>query len=71
MCDAHYPFTVVSAETPGSTHDSIAYRVSSLAALLESGELASKYCVAADDAYVCGKSLLTPLSGRNLSFAKD
>jgi DDE superfamily endonuclease len=71
MCDAHYRFTFVSAKTPGSTHDAIACRVSSLAALLDSGELAPKYWVAADDAYVCGRSILTPHSIRNLSVAND
>jgi hypothetical protein len=45
LCDADYRFTFVSAIAPGSTHDSIAFRMSSLNAVLESGALAHGYWI--------------------------
>jgi DDE superfamily endonuclease len=71
MCDADYRFTFVSAIAPGSTHDSSAFRMSSLHAVLESGALARGYWIAGDEAYICAENLFTPFPGRNLSDAKD
>jgi DDE superfamily endonuclease len=45
--------------------------MSSLFRLLESDAFPAGYWIAADDAYVCGKSVITPHSGRCLSTAKD
>jgi DDE superfamily endonuclease len=71
MCDASYRFTFVSAISPGSTHDSVAFRMSSLYDLLTSAALAPGYWIAGDEAYVCAESVLTPYPGRKLSVGKD
>jgi hypothetical protein len=73
MCDHRYVFTFSSAISPGSTHDSIAFGMSSLSRLLSQNEggLLQGYWIAADDAYVCRERLLTPWPGRNLSRSMD
>jgi DDE superfamily endonuclease len=71
MCDASYRFSFISAIAPGSTHDSVAFRMSALYDILKAGALAPGYWVAGNDAYVCAESLLTPHPGRNLSEARD
>jgi hypothetical protein len=54
-CDASYRFSFISAIAPGSTHDSVAFRISVLYDILKAGALAPGYWIAGDDAYVCGK----------------
>jgi hypothetical protein len=72
MCDSRYCFTFASAISPGSTHDSTSFAMSSLSRLLcSSNGLVPGYWVAADDAYVCSERVMTPWPGRNLSKAKD
>jgi hypothetical protein len=71
MCDASYRFSFISAIAPGSTHDSVAFRMSALYDILKAGSLDPGYWIAGDDAYVCAESLLTPHPGRNLSEPKD
>jgi hypothetical protein len=74
VCDFDYTFTFVSAQCPGSTHDSVAFAVSGLARLLSGcadESMARGYWIAADDAYCCRDRLLTPWPGRGLSPDKD
>jgi DDE superfamily endonuclease len=71
MCDSAYRFTFVFAISPGSTHDSSAYAMSSLFTTLSSGALPRGYWVAGDEAYVCGEGLITPHSCRQLNEAQD
>jgi DDE superfamily endonuclease len=73
MCDSQFIFRFASATTPGSTHDSVAFEMSSLSDLLRKdvGGLPHGYWIAADDADVCGKRVVTPWPGRNLSRSKD
>jgi DDE superfamily endonuclease len=73
VCDFDYMFTFVSAQCPGSTHDSVAFAASRLARLLADCTdeyMARDYWIAADDAY-CRDRLLTPWPGRGLSPDKD
>jgi DDE superfamily endonuclease len=69
MCDSRFIFTFVSAVSPGSTRDSVAFAMFSLSELLEkdSGGILDGFWIAADDTYVSGKRLVTPWPGRNLS----
>jgi DDE superfamily endonuclease len=74
MCDSDYRFTFASAVCPGSTHDSTAYAVSSMAGLLSrTGDdtLLPTYWIAVDEAYVCGERIITPWPGRSLSQSRD
>jgi DDE superfamily endonuclease len=73
ICDNRYVFTFVSSISPGSTHDSVSFGMSSLSRLLSQrdGGLMSEYWIAADDAYACRDRLLTPWPGRNLPRSKD
>jgi len=73
MCDSSYQFQYVSIVIPGSTHDSMAMAMSSLARLIarQSDGLIPGFWIAADDAYACTNSILTPWPGRNLSVAQD
>ena len=73
MCDSFYTFTYVGCLAAGSTHDSTAYGITSLATFLAKPDngLPKDYWVAADDAYTCSERLLTPWPGRKLSTAKD
>ncbi|CDF36756.1 unnamed protein product [Chondrus crispus] len=73
ICDSFYRCTYVGCLAAGSTHDSTAYSITSLAALLAKSDsgLHQRYWVAADDAYTCSERLLTPWPGRGLSTAKD
>ena len=55
MCDSEYRFLYLSSVTPGSTHDSTAFSMSSLCRTLakESNRLLKDFWIAADSAYVC------------------
>jgi hypothetical protein len=65
VCDFEYMFTFVSSQCPGSTHDSVAFSVSGLAGLLDSGTsgLPRGYWIADNDAYCCRGRLKTPWPG--------
>ena len=71
VCDAQYRFRYASIACPGSTHDSLAFAVSTLGMKLERGELPSPFWIAGDEAYDCTESVLTPWSGRDLPVDKD
>lgn len=51
----------MSAKCPGPAHDSVAFYSSSYYSLLQNIELSRGYWVAADCAYVCDDSTITPL----------
>eukprot|EP00171_Calliarthron_tuberculosum_P004660 IDg4660t1 len=72
-CDAEYRFLYVAALTPGSTHDSTAFAMSSLSDLLtkEIGGLLPGFWIAGDEAYSCTDRLLSPWPGRNLTVEKE
>lgn len=63
ICDSRYRFTFCSAKCAGPTHDSVAFSVSSYAARLASEGLPRGYWIAADDAYICTESVITPVQG--------
>ena len=71
MCDADYRFTYASCRAAGSTHDSLAFSMSDLANSLEQRCLPEPFWIAADEAYPCSNSILTPWSGRELPTDKD
>jgi len=73
VCDYSYRVLYVSVFAAGSTHDSIAYAVSSLSKLLShtNDGLVEGYWVAADDAYRTSDNLLTPWPGEKISKEKD
>jgi hypothetical protein len=71
MCDATRKFTYASLKCCGSTHDSLAFAVSTLAAFLDSGKLPSGYWIAADEAYALSEQMITPYSGNGLPQDKD
>lgn len=50
-----------SVKCAGTTHDSIAFYVSSYAERLRKGDISEGYWITADDAYICNESIITPL----------
>jgi DDE superfamily endonuclease len=61
-CDSKYRFLYFSAKAVGSTHDSLAFSISSLHTLLESGSMPDGFWIAGDAAYTCTDYMLTPFS---------
>lgn len=69
---ADFKVQFLSAIATGSCHDSVAFSASGLSThLAEDGSLPDGYWVAADDAYVAGRRVLTPWPGRNLPWERD
>ena len=69
---ADFKVQFLSAVTARSCHDSTALATSGLAAVLDAeGSLPEGFWVAADDAYVAGRRMLTPWPGKNLPWDKD
>jgi DDE superfamily endonuclease/Villin headpiece domain len=62
VCDSKYKFLYMSARCVGSTHDSLAWAVSTLGRRLQDGLGLGVYWLAGDAAYVCADHLLTPYS---------
>ena len=71
MCDADRRITFASIKCPGSTHDSVAWAMTSLADELAGGALGGKYWIAADDAYPVSEYIITPFPGRKVTGARD
>jgi DDE superfamily endonuclease len=65
--DYRYKFQYMSSRAVGSTHDHLAWSISSLALNLETGAMIPGYWIAGDAAYTCTEYLLTPFSKRMLS----
>mgnify|MGYP003387012646 CR=1 FL=1 len=70
-CDAQCRFTMWSCKNSGSTNDCIAWDISDLKALLESGRLPPEFFLIGDEAFSCTDYLLVPYSGRGLGVWKD
>lgn len=62
VVDSQYRFMAVSAMCVGSTHDSLAFELSSVAHYIKSGHLPLGFWIAADDAYRCSEHIITPFS---------
>jgi DDE superfamily endonuclease len=63
-----------SAICPGSTHDSTAFAITSLAQVLSrTGEntLLPGFWISGDEAYACGERIITPCPGCSLSKEND
>ena len=60
--DSRYRFVFFTAKCAGTTHDSFAFSVSSYVKRLAAGDLPNEFWIAADDAYVCTETMITPLS---------
>ena len=71
ICDAKRRFIYGSVKCYGNTHDSQAFKMSELAAKLESGALPPGYYIVGDEAYAASNWLLTPFPGRRLDVMKD
>jgi DDE superfamily endonuclease len=65
--DYRYKFQYMSSRAVGSTHDHLAWSISSLALTLETGAMIPGYWIAGDAAYTCTEYLLTTFSKRLLS----
>jgi hypothetical protein len=66
VCDSNYKFLYMSARCVGSTHDSLAWAVSTLGSRLQGGLGLGVNWIAGDAAYVCSDHLLTPYSKSQL-----
>ena len=79
VVDSSKRFLAASFKAVGSTHDSLAFKMSKFYEILESGKLdreiglsgLTSYFGMGDDAYCNKKYLLTPWPGRDLSGPKD
>jgi hypothetical protein len=60
VCDSSNRFLFMSGRTAGSTHDSLAFSVSTLCEALANSSLRDGYWIAGDEAYNFSDSLLTP-----------
>jgi hypothetical protein len=71
ICDSKYRFLWMSAKARGSSHDSTAWRLSSLSRRFDGEPLPLGYWIAGDDAYPASNQLLSPWSGKNHPVYKD
>ena len=79
VVDATGKFLAASLKAVGSTHDSLAFKMSKFHSMLEKGLLRREtgvddlhtYFGMGDDAYACREFLVTPWPGRNLGDVKD
>jgi hypothetical protein len=61
-CDSKYSFLFFSAKAVGSSHDSLAFLISSLHFSTDGGGMPAGFWIAADAAYTCTDYLPTPFS---------
>eukprot|EP00037_Helgoeca_nana_P003094 m.38083 g.38083 ORF g.38083 m.38083 type:complete len:489 (+) comp13287_c0_seq1:277-1743(+) len=71
VADHESRFLWMSIRCPGSSHDSLAWRVSDLSVELAHAIGKRGYWLAADDAYAQSAPILTPYPGRNIGDIKD
>ena len=64
-------FTFGSIRTYGNTHDSLAFKVSSLGEAMTDGRFPAGFCLVGDEAYMASNQMLTPWPGVLLSRRKD
>lgn len=62
VVDSDYMFRYCSAICAGSTHDALAYSVSSLKRDIENGRLLGMFYIVGDEAYICTEDLITPIT---------
>ncbi len=61
VVDCRYRFLYISAKCVGSTHDSTAFYISSFTKMLDEAKLLKGYWIAADEAYICTNTVITPI----------
>jgi DDE superfamily endonuclease len=66
VVNSRYKILYVSARCAGATHDNLAFAVSTLNKRLVSGDLEIGFWIAADEAYTCTESIITPWPGADL-----
>ena len=71
VCDSHRRFLFVSILSAGSTHDSAAWELSTLAKCMDSASWPTQYWIAGDAAYSASENMITPYSGRLLCSRED
>jgi hypothetical protein len=71
VCDSRKKFTSMSMKCPGSTNDSIAWRLSDLGTRVISGKLPEGMFLNGDEAFPCTESMISPFPGRVMSIAMD
>jgi hypothetical protein len=76
ICDAHCRFSYVSIQTPGTTHDSLAFSLCDAYDLLIKSELSATlarlaYYIVVDQAYAVTHTMMGPWPGDNLDANKD
>ena len=71
MVDSNYRFMTHSCRCVGSTHDSLSHETSSLGRYLKEGRLCKEFWIAADEAYLCTESVITPVPSSQVSDAED
>jgi hypothetical protein len=69
--DARCRFNMFSVVNTGSTNDTVAWDLSSMKTILDSGKLPRQYYIVDDEAFVCTDQLPVPYSGRGLGVWKD
>ena len=70
-CDANLRFTLFSANSSGSTHDSVALEFTQFKQLLDNGILPPQYYIIGDEAFSNSQQLLVPWSGTGIGDWKD
>ena len=71
MCDSELRFTWCNMQSPGGTHDSLAWASSSLAQKLKKKPLPHGYYIVGDDAYTHSDWMMTPYPSRGLTKMKS
>jgi len=76
ICDAHCRFSYVSVQTPGTTHDSLAFSLCDAYDLLTKSALSAtlarlEYYIVVDQAYAVTHTMMGPWPGDNLDANKD
>ena len=61
VVDSRYRFLDISAKCVGSTHNYTALSISSFRKMLDEGKLPKGYWIAADEAYTCTNTVITPI----------
>ena len=69
VCDANRRFIFTSILCAGSTHDSIAWELTSLAEAMKSADWPTEYWIVGDAAYSASENLMVPLPGKQIAEA--
>ena len=71
IVDSDYRFLSCSSLAVGGTHDSLAFRLSSLSSFINAGNLPRGFWIAADEAYRCTNYIIIPFSRPSASLYQD